>query len=1552
MPRRHRNAPDPNHAAPVGPETKSGISVAHDRLTEIINNEWLGLGDTTLIPTQNLFDNRSVEYIENPTLHFLSLARDPKYFSFACKHLLNKTISPMQACILWELWHRPFPMLLGCRGLGKCLASDTLVATNYGFHTIGEMVEDHPVGQPLNYEGLTACGENGYLKVSYAWNNGEGPTVNVTTRYGYSIEGTPNHPVRVVRDDVITWVELSQLKVGDLLLIDRNPQGLWHEPNNELSDEVAYFFGLIVGDGCYTQRSGIGFTTADSELAAAVSRGGMTLWGKPFRKGGTSKYQYQLSSVAAREELFSKYGFRESHCENKCFPDSVLRSGPTAVAAFIRGLMDTDGTVSEESASCTSKSLTLMRTLQFCLSRLGIVAKLRRIFNRQYQRYYWTVTISGGSLRRYRDIVNFGLTRKRERLEKACEKPVNENLDLIPRGLISKAFTTLRDEFFRRYPPVRNSGRRLKGLLSPWRFSRYEMSYQRLNHILTETADCADCDAWKQLRTIADQHYLYDPVTKLTNGRCVTYDMHIPEDHSFISNGLVSHNSFLLASYILLRATLCQGCKIVIVGAGFRQSKIVFNYCESIWQSSPILRNLCGSHSGPRHEADRWSMRLGESMVLALPIGDGCLNGDSLVTLADRFAYISDGVCHNTVHETPDKQVWGGGKFRPTDEAFHNGVRPTLKVKTRCGYEFEGTLNHKMRICRNGRIVWCRADKMQVGDRILIDRSWRWHSAPLEATPVEGYALGAMIGDGSYYSRHFLKMTTSEPEFFMPRLEAGTGLKFKQCKEPGKWFTRGENSVDSWRKRWNMTAAKCANKVLPPGILGAPRDAMAACLRGLFDTDGTIQYSDSKGGMAVCVSFSNSSGELVRQMQYILLHFGIVSTRTSRDRDENWETTHELLITGDNARLFAEHIGFDRPHKRRSLLYGLSMRQRSVSVMDAVPDILEIMKDITQRNRIRKGCATKESNAVGYKVLCKRKSVTHHLAQKFLRVFGHLDEPGIEDIRRLANPDIFYDTVTSITEGTCHTYDMHVPDEHQYCANGFHSHNSKVRGERASILIADEFSAQDVDIFENVISGFAAVSLSPVEKTQELARLRAMKRLGIAMPDGAVPAVPGMNSNQTILSGTCYYVFNHAYTYWQRYKAIIESGGDKRKLEEIFQGEIPERFDHRDYAIMRIPVRMLPEGYMDDRHIGKAKSTLHKSQYLMEYGACWVADSDGFFRRTLIESCVVGRPNNPIHLPSCGEVQFSAALRGQQNKMYVMGVDPASENDNFSIVILEVWPDHRRIVYCWTTTRKRHKARLAKNTAKEEDFYHYVSRKIRDLCHLFPCARIALDKMGGGISVEESLQDSTRLEPGELPILQIVEDGIEKASDCMPGEHILELVKFASADWVSSSNHGLRLDLESKTLLFPEFDSASLGIALEEDRLTGRVQTNEDGVEERLFDTLEDCVLDIEELKEELASIVHTQVGPTKRDRWDTPEGRSATGKKNRSRKDRYSALLMANMAARTMSITPVTSRYYGTGGFAHDLVNQMPPAQKGHRNPSWYDEATRNGYGAVALRK
>ena len=472
---------------------------------------------------------------------------------------------------------------------------------------------------------------------------------------------------------------------------------------------------------------------------------------------------------------------------------------------------------------------------------------------------------------------------------------------------------------------------------------------------------------------------------------------------------------------------------------------------------------------------------------------------------------------------------------------------------------------------------------------------------------------------------------------------------------------------------------------------------------------------------------------------------------------------------------------------------------------------------------------------------------------------------------------------------------------------------SKIRGLRANYIIADEFASIPQEIFEVVIKGFGAVSANPADKVKEYAQIQKLKELGMYQEAQEIEGELGFG-NQTIIAGTAYYAFNHFYDYFVRQREIVRSKGDPKYLEEnVFKGKIPDGFDWKQYSVMRIPEGLLPEGFMDKSQLAQAKAMLHASRYQMEYEACFAKDSEGFFRRSLIERCVT---NEPVKTIVGEDVSFDAMLIGNPNKKYVYGIDPASETDNFSIIILEQNEKHRRVVYSWTCSRQVMRERIkTKKDSNLESFYNYCARKILDLMKIFPTKHIAIDAQGGGIAIMEALHDKNVLREGEQPLWPYIKydddkdpfywESKNKPTDGEAGLHILHMIQFAKSEFTFKANHNLRKDLETQSLLFPKFDTILLSEAITDDKIANRH-----------YDTLEDCVLEIESLKDELATIEHTQTS-SGRDRWDTPETVEAGGKKGRMRKDRYSSLLMCNEVCHCIENKLEGQEHKFVGGYA-----------------------------------
>ena len=680
------------------------------------------------------------------------------------------------------------------------------------------------------------------------------------------------------------------------------------------------------------------------------------------------------------------------------------------------------------------------------------------------------------------------------------------------------------------------------------------------------------------------------------------------------------------------------------------------------------------------------------------------------------------------------KRYFYDNKMQDIGFHHHNGIQPVKKISTKRGYEYTGTHNHKMQIVRNSKIIWCRTDDLTVGDTILINRTPRWFNPSFDCTDDQAYVLGAMIGDGSWVNKYYIRFTNVDGDIINYVVDEFGKISYSA--DELHYNIDGKQRRLDWLHFWQLDVSYTVDKKLPDTILCASKSAMSSCLSGLFDTDGGIEVTEAKDGISCTISFYNTSFILIKQIQYILLHFGIMCTITYADKKsprsgKQAHRCYQLMISGMDTILFNKYIGFRLKRKQEIFDYFISKRKRHGSITNnLVPIDKQTLVDISQK---------------------------YHNE--------------IDILEKLGDENIYYDDIVSIQDcPDMMTYDVNVPTNNLYCANGFYSHNTgeKIRGLRATTICCEEFNSVPPDIYETVIAGFASVTSTPVENVKLVARRKKLEKLGLLTEEN-VKLLSNVKGNQSILSGTAGYDFEHFADYWKRYKSIVESRGNKEKLSEIFDGEVPNNFDWKDYSIIRIPYELIPEGFMDMRNITRSKATMDISIFNMEYNAVFVTDSNGFFKRSLIESCVA-KDTKPIILGK-QEIVFSAVVRGNSDLQYVYGIDPASEKDNFSIIVLELHLDHTRIVYCWTTNRKDFRSRIKAGLVKEHDFYSFCARKVRDLMKFFPCAGVGMDAQGGGVAVEESLHDADKLHVGEVPIWPIIDDNKEKDTDILPGLH-------------------------------------------------------------------------------------------------------------------------------------------------------------------------------------
>jgi len=475
----------------------------------------------------------------------------------------------------------------------------------------------------------------------------------------------------------------------------------------------------------------------------------------------------------------------------------------------------------------------------------------------------------------------------------------------------------------------------------------------------------------------------------------------------------------------------------------------------------------------------------------------------------------------------------------------------------------------------------------------------------------------------------------------------------------------------------------------------------------------------------------------------------------------------------------------------------------------------------------------------------------------------------------------------------------------------------KIRGLRATILIADEFASIPEEIFDIVIKPFTAVHADPAERAANKRFMRRLEKLD-ANP-GIVRMIEELQGfgNQVVISGTPSYRHNHFYHRYCFYRAFINSKGDTRKLKialeeqqlartgqhhEVTEEDLAnaERMWHQ-YTVYQLPYTALPEDFMDEDMIRSDRAQFPKTRFAMEYLSQFPEDSDGFIKRSWIER---GTPRDPQ------EKGVWPELYGNPRETYVMGLDPARWNDNFGCVVFKLTERGKELVFC---------------TAWDKTQYGKSATRIREIVKRFNISYICMDTGGGGESVREWLCKSTDADGNKVrpeDLIWVIPDQIKKYADmtdmAAPGRKILEMVDFTTA-WISKAAHDVAASIEQRNILFPHraeeiyaydqymrhFDKHDVTES-EKEALQADLWGVDDWDAERMTKKYKTKIVPrigmmqhIEECVNETCAIVRN-VSPKGTESFELPKLSEQPEGLDMRRRDRWSALMLANFAAKT----------------------------------------------------
>ena len=440
--------------------------------------------------------------------------------------------------------------IYGPESSGKCLIKDSLVWTDQGLQTVEEIFERAGMKASCTSrvteiadKGISVINENGELEpVTHLTHNNRKPVRELTVSSGRSVTVTENHPLRILNQEgYIVWRNAGEIQVGDVMVSARFGSG--HQTGNDLDIQEAELLGMLLADGSLKSRNRIQYTKSYADereryCALVGSVLGEESEAKLLHYGGQ---EVHLNDTKMRAKMEADYGLGYSNAAGKQLPECVRTASVASQWAFLGGLLEGDGHFNKAQMEFTSASEQLSREVQVMLLGLGVTGT--RTVKHVDEIPYWRLIVAGSSYRKL--LESLPLHGQRRGIQTEEVSPSRScNVTNIPN--LTGMIKTLKDvlgegdrEFDRlsgdlKGKGIRCSQERLSAILD-WAAGKGAERHPLANGI------------YFYLRELASRELTYEEVISVNDkGEQPTFDLVVPGTHSFIADGIVSHNTTMI----------------------------------------------------------------------------------------------------------------------------------------------------------------------------------------------------------------------------------------------------------------------------------------------------------------------------------------------------------------------------------------------------------------------------------------------------------------------------------------------------------------------------------------------------------------------------------------------------------------------------------------------------------------------------------------------------------------------------------------------------------------------------------------------------------------------------------------------------------------------------------------------------------------------------------------------------------------------------------------------------------------------------------------------
>jgi ribonucleoside-diphosphate reductase alpha chain len=877
---------------------------------------------------------------------------------------------------------RVYDQAFGEIAQGGCLLPETLVFTDKGLLRLDELVSSDQAG--WQEHRLTVPTDEGQRTSPRGYNNGVVPVLQVKTDQGLTITGTYNHKVKVMTQDGPAWRRLDELQAGDAILVMlgqhqgrlqilRQPQKS-HGNQAEISmppvldEELAFLLGYLAGDGFVASDE------QDHRIGFSVSHDSYLLYEMPEllkrlfpgcrvhrqQKVGDASVTFVVDS-ALLKCFFLINGFAKTKSHEVQAPRLIRQSPPNVVGAYLRGLFEADGAVSHNYPELHTTSEQLAREVATLLVGLGAPVNIRHndYQDRWGSRTQWIVRIeSHVGLEVWRSRI--GCDQRSRFVTCYTFRPRTEQESSYVLPFASWWLDPVLEET--RLPQIdrQGRGRNVNFRATNPSLRRKLLRYTRGERNLTMSAYrnlmAAHPDFAQQVRPVENLWFVTVTGTEAA-GEALTLDLEVDGNHTYLANGLVTHNTRRGANMGVLRVDHPDIEDFIVCKA---EEGTISNFNISVAITDEFMQavkddadfNLRNPRNGKVWKTVRardlfdkivkYAHHNGEPGALFIDAANRsnpvphlydleatnpCVTGDTLI-------YTGRGLqrAENLYHAGDEPGVvidsrFGDGEFSAyASHVFHTGRKKVYQLNTQEGYELKATANHKVMTTRG----WVAVEDLVAGDKVhILNHKGQFG---LDGTLASGRTMGWLLGDGTFNIANaagllfFGEERALAPMFAEYVTEIVGSSNHRNTYAPTGAYpagvqevaNRAESRVISTRLKETMESLGVTSKQsIPEVVYTGSEEMQRGFLQGLFSADGTVVGSAEKG---ISVRLWSNALDVLKGAQLLLLNFGIASRiYTNRKPVEvkampggEYETQagHELVISKDNLLRFQEQINF------------------------------------------------------------------------------------------------------------------------------------------------------------------------------------------------------------------------------------------------------------------------------------------------------------------------------------------------------------------------------------------------------------------------------------------------------------------------------------------------------------------------------------------------------------------------------------------------------------------------------------------------------------------